>query len=98
MEKESDDRKQPFLDVQLWSEDERTISTSVYRQKMHTDQYLFFFSPPPISHKVAIVRTTEKKNHGLAPELVTYALTWSSAMQTTNLAMILRLQLLLIER
>ena len=38
VEKESDDRKQPFLDVQLWNEDEGTISTSVYRQKMHTDQ------------------------------------------------------------
>ena len=40
VEKESDDGRVPFLDMQLCREDDGSISTSVYRKAMHTNQYL----------------------------------------------------------
>ena len=51
MEKESDDRELPFLDIQLRREEDGTISMSVYRRKIHTNQYLYFFLHHPVSHK-----------------------------------------------
>ena len=57
VEKESDDGRLPFLDVQLCREDDGSISTSVYRKAMHTNQYLSFTSHHPMAHKAAVVRT-----------------------------------------
>ena len=43
------DNKLPFLDINLMKEDDGTISTSVYRKKTHTDQYLQFTIQLPIN-------------------------------------------------
>ena len=54
VEKESDERRLPFLDMQLCREDDGSISTSVYGKAMHTNQYLSFTSHDPMAHKVAV--------------------------------------------
>ena len=56
VEKESD-RQLPFLDILLTSEEDVSVSTSVYRKTTHTDQYLNFESHHPTAHKRAVVKT-----------------------------------------
>lgn len=46
------DNQLPFLDILLTKHNE-TISTSVYRKKSHTDQYLQFSSHHPLSHSLS---------------------------------------------
>ena len=62
VEKESDDRRLPFLDVQLCREDDGSISASVYRKAIHTDQYLSFISHHPMAHKVAVKTLMTRAN------------------------------------
>lgn len=49
VEKEENDSL-PFLDSLLTHESDGSISTSVYRKKTHTDQYLQFSSHHPLAH------------------------------------------------
>ena len=51
------DNHLPFLDILLKKEDDGIISTSVYRKKTHTDQYLQFSSHHALSHKVSVIKT-----------------------------------------
>ena len=64
------DNKLPFLDINLMKEDDGTISTSVYRKKTHTDQYLQFSSHHPIAHKQAVIRTLFTRASRLSSSLI----------------------------
>ena len=46
-----------FLDTEITHQDNGSLSTTVYRKKTHTDQYLSFHSHHPISHKIAVLNT-----------------------------------------
>ena len=56
IEKGSEDRMLPFLDVELCQDSDGTITTSIYQKTTHTNQYLSFASHHPVTHKVAVVR------------------------------------------
>ena len=66
VEKESDERRLPFLDMQLCREDDGSISTSVYRKAVHTNQYLSFTSQHLMAHKVAVVKTLMTRANALS--------------------------------
>ena len=66
VESESEDRRLPFLDVQLCRDTDGTIGTSVYRKSTHTNQYLSFASHHPTAHKVAVVRTLMSRASALS--------------------------------
>ena len=38
-------------------EDDRSLSSRVYRKPTHTDQYLLFTSHHPLVHKLGVIRT-----------------------------------------
>jgi len=50
-------RTLPMLDVKMHVTEEGKIKTSVYRKKMHTDQYLNFESHHPLHQKIGVVRS-----------------------------------------
>ena len=60
----------PFLDILVQRDDDGCLSTSVYRKKTHTDQYLGFHSHHPSSHKAAVVSTLLKRAERLSSSLV----------------------------
>ena len=66
VESESEDRRLPFLDVQLCRDTDGTISTSVYRKSTHTNQYLSFVLHHPTAHNVALVRTLMSRASALS--------------------------------
>ena len=51
------ENKKAFLDTEITHQGNGSLSTTVYRKKTHTDQYLSFHSHHPISHKIAVVNT-----------------------------------------
>ncbi len=54
---ECQDNKLPFLDCLICINEDRTISTEVYRKPTHTDHYLQFDSHHPLVHKLSVIRT-----------------------------------------
>ncbi|XP_019614014.1 PREDICTED: uncharacterized protein LOC109461974 [Branchiostoma belcheri] len=56
MEREQDGRL-PMLDVMLIKNQDRTITTDVYRKETHTDHYLQWSSNHPVQQKLGIVKT-----------------------------------------
>ena len=66
-EKETEDGKLPFLDVCLCRESDVSITTSVYRKPMHTNQYLPFDSHHPAAHKASVLRTLMSRASDLSP-------------------------------
>ena len=67
MEKEKDGQL-PFLDSMLCIEEDRSISTKIYRKKTHTDQYLHFESNHHVRQKVGIVSTLKKRIENITKE------------------------------
>ena len=51
----------PFLDTLVCVEEDRTVSTKIYRKKTHTNQYLHFNSNHHTRQKVGIVSTLKKR-------------------------------------
>ena len=47
-------RQLPFLDLLIQREEDRSISTSVYKEPTHTDRYLDFVFYHPHAHKVGV--------------------------------------------
>ena len=81
------DNHLPFLDVLLTKEDDGTISTSVYRKKTHTDQYLQFSSHHPLSHKVSVIKTLFTRAESLSStsiERATEEVHITEALQTNG--------------
>ena len=72
IERESDGQL-PFLDIFLNREEDGSISTSVYRKAIHTDQYLCFHSHHPAAHKQAVVRTLMCRAEALSSSGVSHA-------------------------
>ena len=60
----------PFLDVIVRRDSDGLISTSVYRKKTHTDQYLQFASHHPTTNKSFVVRTLFHGAERLSSSLV----------------------------
>ena len=60
----------PFLDSLLTRETDGSISTSVYRKKTHTDQYLQFSSHHPLAHKKSVVTTLFHRATALSSDMV----------------------------
>ena len=56
-----EDNQLPFLDTLVCVENDRTISTKIYRKKTHTNQYLHFNSNHHTRQKVGIVSTLKKR-------------------------------------
>ena len=65
-----EDGQLPFLDINLRKENDGTISTSVFRKRTHTDQYLQFSSHHPLAHKRSAVRTLFSRASSLSSYLV----------------------------
>ena len=59
-----------FLDLLLKLNRDGSVATSVYRKKMHTDEYLEFTSHHPLVLKQSVVTTVFER----AKKLSTYAL------------------------
>ena len=59
----------PFLDSLLTRESNGSISTSVYRKKMHTDQYLQFSSHHPLAKK-SVITTLFHRATALSSDMV----------------------------
>ena len=62
---EKRDGQLTFLDVLLCREDDSTISTSVYCNHTHSNQYLSFRSNHPMAHKVVVVRSSDDQRREL---------------------------------
>ena len=60
----------PFLDSLLTHESDGSISTSVYRKKTHTDQYLQFSSHHPLAHKKSVITTRFHRATALSSNMV----------------------------
>ena len=69
VEKE-ENRCLPFLDSLLTHESDGSISTSVYRKKTHTDQYLQFSSHHPLAHKKSVITTLFHRATALSSDMV----------------------------
>ena len=69
VEKEKDGQL-AFLDILLSRDSEGSISTSVYWQPTHTDQYLNFQSHHPVAHKRSVVRTLMSRAESLSSSAV----------------------------
>ena len=66
VEEESEDRKLPFLDVELCRDSDGTITTSVYQKTTHTNQYPSFALHHLVTHKVAVVWTLMSRANTLS--------------------------------
>ena len=66
-EEESANRTLHFLNIQLCSDLDGTVTTSVYLKATHTEQYLSFASHHPVAHKAAVVRTLMSRADTLSP-------------------------------
>ena len=60
----------PFLDSLLTRESDGSISTSVYRKKTHTGQYLQFSSHHPLAHKKSVITTLFHHATALSSDMV----------------------------
>ena len=65
-----DDNCLPFLDVLVRKDSDGNLSTSVYRKRTHTDQYLNFQSHHPLCHKSAVASTLFTRADRLSSSLV----------------------------
>ena len=65
-----EDGQLPFIDINLRKEKDGTISTSVFRKRTHTDQYLQFSSHHPLAHKHSVIRTLFSRASSLLSSLV----------------------------
>ena len=60
-EKETEDKKLPFLDVCLCREPDGSVTISVYGKPTHTNQYLPFDSHHPVAQKTSVMRMLMSK-------------------------------------
>ena len=56
-----ENNQMPFLDTLICVEEDRTITTKVYRKQTHTNQYLHFKSNHHTRQKIGIVSTLKKR-------------------------------------
>ena len=56
-----EDCRLPFLYTEITCHPDGSLSTTVYRKKTHTYQYLDFTSHNPLSHKLAVVNTQQSR-------------------------------------
>jgi len=65
---EEEGKSIPFLDTSIHVKEDRTITTTVYRKKTHTNQYLNFNSNHHIRQKLRIISTLERRMETIVQE------------------------------
>ena len=65
---EEEGKSIPFLDTRIHVKEDRTIRTTVYRKKTHTNQYLNFNSNHHIRQKLGIISTLERRMETIVQE------------------------------
>ena len=57
MREDEENNRMPFLDAKFTRKEDGSVKFTVYKKKMHTDQYLNFASHHPKHQKLGVART-----------------------------------------
>ena len=78
MQEDEENNSIPFLDAKFTRKEDGSVKSTVYRKKLHTDQYLNFASHHPKHQKLGVVRTLINRCETITSEEGTRRKRWNT--------------------